>query len=223
MRIEGTCRTSRQCYVDLGFETLLLNPSSGEEKNISTVVKLLWTTSNPWHQARHTNPRRQLHYFQVNNNLPPRPAQQNNLEMPPQLPTTAVLQPIRNVVSNPALYPLKGIIYFSRHREYWPLFNRRLIPLTITSIIVLVLLFMFTYLPQAAFLLIFHGPTGWVSAVFLVLGEGQLIIALLFEAFLVDEACVDVFDVRISGLSRYLKIMNQKLTALGHPHPRRIH
>lgn len=115
--------------------------------------------------------------------------------MPPQLPTAAVLQPIRNVVATSALYPLKGIMYFCRHREYWPLFNKRLIPLTITSILVLVLLFMFTYLPQAAFLLIFHGPTGWVSAVFLVLGEGQLIIALLFEAFLVDEACVDVFDV----------------------------
>lgn len=121
--------------------------------------------------------------------------------MPPRLlPTAAVLQPIRNVVSASALYPLKGILYFLRYREFWPLFNRRLIPLTVLSAIVLVLLFTFTYLPQVAFLLIFHGPTAWVNAVFLVLGEGQLVVALLFEAFLVDEACVDVFDVSSSSV-----------------------
>lgn len=116
--------------------------------------------------------------------------------MPIQLPPTAtVLQPIRNVVSAPALYPFKGIAYFLGHHEYYPLLQRRLIPLTVTSI-VLTLLFVFTYLPQVAFLAIFHGPGAWVNAAFLVLGEGQLVIALLFEAFLVDETCVDVFDVR---------------------------
>lgn len=115
------------------------------------------------------------------------------------MPTTAItpraLQPIRNVVSSSWLYPFKGIYYFLAHREFYPLFGRRLIPLTITSIVILTLLFIFTYLPQAAFLLIFHGPTAWVSAVFLVLGEGQVAIALLFEAFMVDETLVDVFDV----------------------------
>lgn len=108
---------------------------------------------------------------------------------------SAALQPIRNVVSASWLYPFKGIYYFLAHREYYPLFGRRLIPLTITSIVVLALLFTFTYLPQAAFLLIFHGPTAWVNAVFLVLGEGQVVIALLFEALMVDETLVDVFDV----------------------------
>lgn len=107
----------------------------------------------------------------------------------------AALEPIRNVVSASFLYPFKGILYFCAHREYWPLFGRRLIPLTILSVVVLALLFTFAYLPQAAFLLIFHGPTAWISAVFLVLGEGQIIIALLFEGFLVDETLVDVFDV----------------------------
>jgi hypothetical protein len=119
--------------------------------------------------------------------------------MPPHIPPAAtVLQPIRNVVSASALYPFKGILYFAQHREFYPLLQRRLIPLTVTSIIVLVMLFMFTYLPQVAFLLIFHGPAAWVSGVFLVLGEGQVVIALLFEAFLVDETCVDVFDVSYS-------------------------
>jgi hypothetical protein len=115
------------------------------------------------------------------------------------LPTSSALVPIRNVVSASFLYPFKGIYYFCAHREYWPLFGRRLIPLTVTSIVVLGLLFTFTYLPQVAFLAIFHGPVAWFNAAFLVLGEGQVIIALLFEAFLVDETLVDVFDVRLSS------------------------
>ena len=113
----------------------------------------------------------------------------------PRGSTAMVLQPIRNVVSASALYPFKGIYYFCAHHEFWPLFGRRLIPLVVTSIVVLGLLFTFTYLPQVAFLAIFHGPVAWFNAVFLVLGEGQVVIALLFEALLVDETLVNVFDV----------------------------
>lgn len=106
------------------------------------------------------------------------------------------LQPIRSVVSSSWLYPFKGIYYFCTHREFWPLFGRRLIPLTVTSIVVLGLLFTFAYLPQAVFLSIFHGHLAWFNAVFLVLGEAQVVIALLFEALLVDETLVNVFDVQ---------------------------
>jgi hypothetical protein len=102
---------------------------------------------------------------------------------------------IRNIVSTSWLYPFKGVYYFLTHREFWPLFQRRLIPLTILSIVVLGFLFTFAYLPQVAFLAIFHGPAAFFNGAILVLGEGQIIIALLFEAFLVDETCVDVFDV----------------------------
>jgi hypothetical protein len=35
---------------------------------------------------------------------------------------------------------------------------------------------MFAFLPQAALLAIFHGPAAFVSAAFLVLGEGELYI-----------------------------------------------
>lgn len=104
-------------------------------------------------------------------------------------------KPIEKVVSASFLYPFKGIYYFCAHREFWPLFGRRLIPLTLTSILVLGILFTFTYLPQVAFLAIFHGHLAWFNAVFLVLGEGQVVIALLFEALLVDETLVNVFDV----------------------------
>ncbi|RDL33899.1 Uncharacterized protein BP5553_08267 [Venustampulla echinocandica] len=118
--------------------------------------------------------------------------------MPPRtINREALLRPVKSIVSASFLYPCKGIWYFLTHREYYPLFGRRLIPLTITSIVVLTLLFIFTYLPQAAFLLIFHGPTAWVNAVFLVLGEGHVVTALLFEALLVDETLVDVFDATL--------------------------
>ena len=52
----------------------------------------------------------------------------------------------------------------------------------------------YTKLLQVAFLAIFHGKLAWVNGVFLVLGEGAAIVALLFEAFFVDETLVDVFD-----------------------------
>ena len=52
-----------------------------------------------------------------------------------------------------------------------------------------------TYLPQVAFLAIFHGRRlAFLNGAFLVLGEGAAIVALLFEAFFVDETLVDVFD-----------------------------
>ncbi|KAG8529468.1 uncharacterized protein KY384_006105 [Bacidia gigantensis] len=51
------------------------------------------------------------------------------------------------------------------------------------------------YLPQVAFLAVFHGPSlAFINGAFLVLGEGAAIVALLFEAFFVDETLVDVFD-----------------------------
>ena len=75
---------------------------------------------------------------------------------------------------------------------------------------VLTNLFIWTYLPQVctgsftkghktkllqvAFLALFHGKLAWVNGAFLVLGEGAAIVALLFEAFFVDETLVDVFD-----------------------------
>ena len=59
----------------------------------------------------------------------------------------------------------------------------------------LVTLFTWAYLPQVGLLAIFHRAAGaWVNGTFLVLGEAAAIVALLFEAFLVDETQVDIFD-----------------------------
>ncbi len=106
-----------------------------------------------------------------------------------------ITQPLKSVVSASWLYPFKGIYFFIVHPAWWPLFGRRLIPLIAVSVVVFGFLFTFTYLPQVAFLALFgHGPGAWLNATFLVLGEGAVVIALLFEALMVDETLVDVFD-----------------------------
>lgn len=107
----------------------------------------------------------------------------------------ALSKPLESVVGASWLYPFKGIYFFAANPAWWPLLGRRLIPLAVVSIVVFGFLFTFAYLPQVAFLALFgHGPGAFLNAAFLVLGEGAVIIALLFEALLVDETLVDVFD-----------------------------
>ncbi|KAL8950091.1 MAG: hypothetical protein Q9222_003855 [Ikaeria aurantiellina] len=96
------------------------------------------------------------------------------------------------------LYPVKGIIYFARHPFFYPLLRARFLPALLLSIFVLTNLFLWTYLPQVAFLAIFHGrKLAWINGAILVAGEGAAITALLFEAFLVDETLVDIFDATL--------------------------
>lgn len=85
-------------------------------------------------------------------------------------------------------------MYFISHPFLYPLLRARLLPSLLLSLFVLSNLFLWTYLPQVAFLAIFHGPLAWINGAFLVLGEGAAIVALLFEAFFVEETLVDVFD-----------------------------
>ncbi|MCJ1265645.1 hypothetical protein MMC22_005525 [Lobaria immixta] len=114
--------------------------------------------------------------------------------------------PAKAVAGASWLYPLKGIFYFIRHPFLYPLLRARLLPCFILSLFVLTNLFFWTYLPQVAFLAIFHGPLAWVNGAFLVLGEGAAIVALLFEAFFVDETLVDVFDAVLvnEGLENFV-------------------
>ncbi|KAI1811110.1 hypothetical protein GGS20DRAFT_579337 [Poronia punctata] len=106
-------------------------------------------------------------------------------------------------------YPLRGIYYFLRRPAFYPLFLSRLLPLTIISTLVYTILFLFTFLPQYAFLAIFHGRGAWFNALVLVLGEGLVIIQALFEGFFVDECRVDVFDATL---------INEGLETLVAPH-----
>lgn len=106
------------------------------------------------------------------------------------------------------LYPFKGIVFFVLHPAFYPLLRSRLLPIILLSLFIYTNLFTFTYLPQVAFLAIFQGRAGaWLNATFLVLGEGAAIVALLFEAFFVDETLVDVFDAVLiqQGLGELVK------------------
>ncbi|GAB1316958.1 Outer spore wall protein RRT8 [Madurella fahalii] len=97
-----------------------------------------------------------------------------------------------------AAYPIRGIWYFLRHPEFYPLFVGRLLPLSVISFLVYFLLFTFTFLPQFLFLLIFHGRAGaLINTTVLVLGEGLVIVQGLFEGFFVDECRVDIFDATL--------------------------
>lgn len=84
--------------------------------------------------------------------------------------------------------------YCLSHQAFYPLFISRLVPLSIISFLVYFILFAFAFLPQFAFLAIFHGWGAWVNAIVLVLGEGLVITQGIFEGFFVDECRVDVFD-----------------------------
>ncbi|EXJ84946.1 hypothetical protein A1O3_05621 [Capronia epimyces CBS 606.96] len=92
------------------------------------------------------------------------------------------------------LYPFKGIVYFLGHPYFYPLFKARLVPILFLATFIYANLFIWTFLPQVAFLAIFQGAGAWLNATFLVLGEGAAMVALLFEAFFVDETLVDIFD-----------------------------
>ena len=100
-----------------------------------------------------------------------------------------------------AYYPIYGIWYFLRRPAFYPLFVGRLLPLSIISLLVYIILFAVAFFPQLAFLIIFHGWAGaWINATVLVLGEGLVVIQGLFEGFFVDECRVDVFDVRLQPM-----------------------
>ncbi|KAF2640239.1 hypothetical protein P280DRAFT_469940 [Massarina eburnea CBS 473.64] len=113
-----------------------------------------------------------------------------------------MLENIQRVVLRPtwentiaSIYLLKGVVFFISHPYLYPLLKARLIPATLLSAFVLLNLFFWTYLPQVAFLALFHKTgSAWVNGTFLVLGEGAAAVAILFETFLVDESQVDVFD-----------------------------
>ncbi|KAK5114448.1 hypothetical protein LTR62_002383 [Meristemomyces frigidus] len=93
------------------------------------------------------------------------------------------------------LYPLKGIWYYATHPYLRPLLKSRLIPLTVLSSSILVLLFLTAYLPLVGFLALFHFKgSAWVNATFSILIVGMLLIQMLFEALFVDSTQVDIFD-----------------------------
>jgi hypothetical protein len=135
----------------------------------------------------------------------------------PQLNHQVLTRPLKSVVSSSWLYPFKGIYFFAANPSFWPLLGQRLIPLVFVSVVIFGFLFTFAYLPQVAFLALFgHGPGAFLNAAFLVLGEGAVIIALLFEALLVDETLVDVFDAVTRPFTLHLSDLTNQLRSSSH-------
>ncbi|KAF2012041.1 hypothetical protein BU24DRAFT_353469 [Aaosphaeria arxii CBS 175.79] len=122
--------------------------------------------------------------------MPQQRPRQNPIRSIPQV----LIYPTRDNV-HACLYPFKGVIYFAAHPFLYPLLKARLLPAFLLSLFVYINLFLWAYLPQVAFLALFHrGGSAWVNGTFLVLGEGAAAVAILFECFLVDESQVDIFD-----------------------------
>jgi len=102
---------------------------------------------------------------------------------------------IQNAVKSYAYtYPLRGIYYFLRHKELSKPLRNELAPLITTGIGVTTLMFLFTYLPQAALLSIFSGPLAVISTIFLVLSESATITNVISKGFFIEDALINTFD-----------------------------
>ena len=102
------------------------------------------------------------------------------------------------ISSRSFVYPPLGVLYFVRHPSLWPPVLSRILPCLALSVGVIVPMFLFTYLPQAAILSFTDGPfAGPISAVALVLSESSTIINALARAFLLEHALYDIFDATL--------------------------
>jgi len=90
-------------------------------------------------------------------------------------------------------YPVKGMVYLTQHPENLkPVFSS-LLMLGAASVAVVVLLFIFTYVPQLGILVFVTGPLAPIVAFFLVLAESFFIIMFLSRAWM-EPMQDDVFD-----------------------------
>ncbi|KAG8715804.1 hypothetical protein FRC11_014799 [Ceratobasidium sp. 423] len=98
------------------------------------------------------------------------------------------------VSSGAYVYPVKGIYYLLGHPRLYKPIARPLGLSFITNLVILAFLFLVTYLPQAAFMCIFNGPLGFITAVPLILGEAAAITNIIARAFYLGPALEDLFD-----------------------------
>ncbi|KAI0600688.1 hypothetical protein F4775DRAFT_545015 [Biscogniauxia sp. FL1348] len=92
------------------------------------------------------------------------------------------------------LYPFKGIFYFSTHRALWKPCASRVLPTLGLTAGVTAFMFLFTYLPQLAILVVVNGPLAVFTTVLLILNESSTIVNLISRNFLLQEALLDTFD-----------------------------
>jgi len=92
------------------------------------------------------------------------------------------------------IYPVTGVLYFASHPSLYQAVMPVIVKLLTTSVAVLAGMFIFTYLPQTAFLALFTGPFSFLAAVPLVLVESYAIIMFFSRIFLLSQVQDQLFD-----------------------------
>ncbi|KAL4949027.1 hypothetical protein BDW69DRAFT_198419 [Aspergillus filifer] len=93
------------------------------------------------------------------------------------------------------LYPFKGLLHFTTHPPlYKPLYSR-ITQTLLAGVGITTSLFLFTYLPQTAFLTLTAGPFfAPIAGVLLVLSEASAITHFIARGWIIRDALVDIFD-----------------------------
>ncbi|GAA5974166.1 hypothetical protein JCM21900_003385 [Sporobolomyces salmonicolor] len=98
------------------------------------------------------------------------------------------------VKSTAYLYPIHGIVYLANH----PKLAKSLTPLLMRSVglsaITLIIMMLWTYLPQVAVLAVVSGPLAFVAALPLVLAESYFIITFLHRTLISPQINERIFD-----------------------------
>ncbi|EAW11537.1 EI24 domain-containing protein [Aspergillus clavatus NRRL 1] len=97
-------------------------------------------------------------------------------------------------VSGAYLYPVKGIFYFTSHKDLWRPFVSRAAQTIGLGLAVTTTMFFLTYVPQAALMTFTSGPLAPISAALLVLSESSTITNFLARSYLLADTLTDTFD-----------------------------
>jgi len=92
------------------------------------------------------------------------------------------------------MFPIEGIYYFSRHPSIQKPLWRHILPTIALSVGVIATMFTFTYIPQAAILVLVDGPIAFVNAGMLVLSESSTVILMISRWWWIEDATIEVFD-----------------------------
>jgi hypothetical protein len=86
------------------------------------------------------------------------------------------------------------VLYFLTYPQLYRAIAPTLARSLVSSLAILVGMFTFTFLPQAAFCALFSGAFGLAAAVPLVLGESYVLVALVGKLFFVERAQDDICE-----------------------------
>ncbi|KAF5391237.1 hypothetical protein D9757_003019 [Collybiopsis confluens] len=98
------------------------------------------------------------------------------------------------LLSGAWIYPIRGVFYFISHPSLYRSAKPVLTKCLLISGGITTAMFMFTYLPQVAFLAIVSGPLAFAGAAILVLGESYALIVMATKMFVMEDAQDKIFD-----------------------------